>query len=229
MANVAAVIPARAAALLLQPQQRLEGRRQLAVELVGALAGSASRPRAPAAIVGESCCRATAPGCRSRNSRSELREQRPDPRQGPDRRLLGRRALGDRLLDERPGDVGERGEGGVERAEHLRLDLGDRRDLGGGGAERVDEPGEAGLGEARLRITGSRHLEHAGQAPERRVDRRAAAGERVAELEQVLLGRRPGRLVEHAEHRVELDRLRRRGGERDRRCPPRSPCRSCPC
>ena len=31
-----------------------------------------------------------------------------------------------------PRDLGERGEGGVEVDEQLRLDLGDRRDLGGG-------------------------------------------------------------------------------------------------
>ena len=54
-------------------------------------------------------------------------------------RLEGGWRLGDRLLDVGPCDLGERGERGVQVDEHLRLDLGDRRDLGGGVGAGDDE------------------------------------------------------------------------------------------
>ena len=88
--------------------------------------------------------------------------------------------------------LGERAEGGVERDEQLRLRLGDRRDLGGGRRERVDEPLEAGAAGRRGCASPARAARAPpGRLAERRVERRAAAGERVAELEQVLPGSRP--------------------------------------
>ncbi len=57
-------------------------------------------------------------------------------------------------------------------------------------------------------------LEHARQLAQRLVQRRPASGERVAELEQVLLDRDPGRGVERAQHLVDLDRLRMRVADR---------------
>ena len=108
----------------------------------------------------------------------------------------------------------EGGERGVEVHEHLRLRLGYRGDLGGGGGDRDDEPLEPGLGSREVRHDGLEHLEGAGQLPESGVQVGPAAGQRVPELEQVRLDRRPRRRIEGVEEVVEVDRLRARRRER---------------
>ena len=138
-------------------------------------------------------------------------EERADHRAASRSRLVeGRRRLGDRLLDERPRDAGERGERGVEVDEHLGLDLGDRRDLGGGRGSGVDEPRRAGCSATRrFRITGV-------EAPEQRRAARPSAALRSGPRPASALPNSnrfswiaaAGRLVERAQHLVDLDRLR---------------------
>ena len=118
-------------------------------------------------------------------------QERTDPRQVLDRRVLGRDAPRDRLLDERSRHRGEGAEGLIERDEHLGLGLGDRGDLGRRACSRPrKKPARSVCGELRLRITGISRSTSGRQVADRRVERQAAAGEGVAELELVQLDSR---------------------------------------
>jgi hypothetical protein len=128
-----------------------------------------------------------------------------------------RRAAGDRVLDERPRDVGQRAEGDVQIAEQLGLLHRDRRHLAGRPAQRGHEPPQA-----RRRIGQVAH--HRRERHQQRVEVldgavevRPAPGERVAELEEVALLRGARAVVERAQDLVDLDRLGPRAAQRDRR------------
>jgi hypothetical protein len=105
----------------------------------------------------------------------------------------------------------------VEVAEEARLLLGDRRDLRGGLAEAAEEAREVGALRREVLHHRLEVAQQAGQHAERLVDRLAAAGERGAELVEVLALRGARRLVERGEHLVDLDRLGGRPRGRDRR------------
>ena len=74
-------------------------------------------------------------------------------------------ALGDRLLEERPRDPGERREGGVQVHEQRGLLLGHRRHLAGGVAQRREEAVEPGLGAGQVARPRARGPRAAGAAP----------------------------------------------------------------
>ena len=142
-------------------------------------------------------------------------------------RVQGRRALFDRFLDVGAGDAGEGGEGAVEGDEEAGLGLGDRGDRRREVLERPPEAGEVG---ARCDDRPQHRLavdDQPAQGADRFVQLRAAAGEGVAEAGQVLADRLPGRLVEHVEELVDVDRFGRGGGERDRFAGVEALARSC--
>ena len=79
------------------------------------------------------------------------------------------------------------------------------------------------FGSARMRATGWRRSSGRCELADRLVERGAAGGDRVPELDQVALDRQPGRLVERAQHLVELDRLGLARGRAASSLPPGSP------
>ena len=172
--------------------------------------GSTSAPVSNAdATAGELSLSALMPGRSSANRRGAVAEEAPDSRRRPDQGVEGGRRLRDRLLDVRARHRGEGAEGGVEGDEHLGLGLGDRRHLGGGVGERAEEAPHPGL--RRGEVASHRHeaVDQGAQLAEGHVQVGPAAGQRVAEGDQVALGRRPRGRVEDVEELVDLDRLRR--------------------
>ena len=123
----------------------------------------------------------------------------------------------DRLLD-LAADVGERAERRVEVAEERGLRLGDRRDLGGRLAEAADEAAQVGARVARgsPRPAGG-CCSSVGRTPSASLSDWPRRGEAAAELVEVRALRGARRLVEGGEDLVDLDRLRRRAGDGDRR------------
>ena len=230
VATFAAVIPARAARVVVEPQQRLEGRRQLLVELVGAWRGPACPASSAAAIVGEVWRSATAAGSRSLKQAGRVGEEGPDPRQG---RRSPPRSVGG------PSEIDSWMNGRATSASAVKVVSRSSRTSAPGSRRPArprrrwrrapwTNPARLVSGEARLRITGS----STSSTPGRRPSAEFSAGPRPASAlpnsTRFSCDGEPGRLVERAEHRVELDRLRGRRRRAASRCPPRSPRRSRP-
>ena len=174
---------------------------------IGESASTGAPTSSAEAIVGELAAICCTPGLQRGEQVGAVLEERADDREGALAGLERGRRLGDRLLDVGPRDLGECGERGVHVDEHLRLDLGDRRHLGGGVRAGDDEALELRVRRGEVLHHRLQQRDRLGQLAEGGVELGTAAGERVAELDEVLLDRDPGRLVERAQHLVDLDRL----------------------
>jgi hypothetical protein len=93
--------------------------------------------------------------------------------------------------------------------EQLGLHLGDRSHLGGGATELAEEVRKVGLRCGQVRHHRRQVDEERVQPLDRRVDRRPAAGERVAEALRGHASRRSGVAVERRQHVLDLQRLGR--------------------
>jgi hypothetical protein len=158
------------------------------------------------------------------HARAQLAEQRlavgqerPLLREVLDRLVECRGPSGDRVLQERPRDVGQRAERRVEVAEQLGLGRCRRGDDPRAAPERGDEAPEPRLGIGQVLHDRREVHQQRVELLDRAVEVLAAAGEAVAELDEVALPGRPRLVVERVEHLVDLDGHGSRVAQGDRR------------
>ena len=168
-------------------------------------------------MIGEVSASALAPGLQGGEEARRVVQEGVDLRQPGVHRVQRRRAFFDRFFD-----VGAR-----RRGRRRRRSGRGRRTC----SPAAGRPGRRSPRAPRARVkkpaklvrrrgqVGGRRLalfDQAAERPDRFVQLRAAAGERVAEARQVALDRFPRRLVEHVEEFVDVPRFGRRVADRDR-------------